>query len=56
MRLSFTCTNLMPVVSWILLWGTSRESHRALRVGRAAEARSGAPGIAWDEIKRDLLK
>jgi putative addiction module component (TIGR02574 family) len=23
---------------------------------RAAEARSGAPGIAWDEIKRDLLK
>lgn len=22
---------------------------------RAAEARSGAPGIAWDEIKRDLL-
>ena len=23
---------------------------------RAAEARTGAPGIAWDEIKRDLLK
>jgi len=23
---------------------------------RAEEARSGAPGIAWDEIKRDLLK
>jgi putative addiction module component (TIGR02574 family) len=23
---------------------------------RAAEARSGAPGISWDEIKRDLLK
>jgi putative addiction module component (TIGR02574 family) len=23
---------------------------------RADEARSGAPGIAWDEIKRDLLK
>jgi len=23
---------------------------------RAAEARSGSPGIAWDEIKRDLLK
>jgi putative addiction module component (TIGR02574 family) len=23
---------------------------------RAAEARSGAPGIAWDEIKRELLK
>jgi hypothetical protein len=23
---------------------------------RAAEARSGAPGIAWDDIKRDLLK
>ena len=23
---------------------------------RAAEARSGVPGIAWDEIKRDLLK
>jgi putative addiction module component (TIGR02574 family) len=23
---------------------------------RAAEGRSGAPGIAWDEIKRDLLK
>jgi len=21
MRLSFTCTNLMPVVSWILQWG-----------------------------------
>lgn len=23
---------------------------------RAAEARAGTPGIAWDEIKRDLLK
>lgn len=23
---------------------------------RAAEARSGAPGIPWDEVKRDLLK
>lgn len=23
---------------------------------RAAEAHSGAPGISWDEIKRDLLK
>jgi hypothetical protein len=23
---------------------------------RAAEARSGAPGIAWEELKRDLLK
>jgi len=23
---------------------------------RAAEGRSGAPGIGWDEIKRDLLK
>jgi putative addiction module component (TIGR02574 family) len=23
---------------------------------RAAEARSGAPGMSWDEIKRDLLK
>jgi putative addiction module component (TIGR02574 family) len=23
---------------------------------RAAEARAGAPGITWDEIKRDLLK
>lgn len=23
---------------------------------RAAEARSGAPGISWDEIRRDLLK
>lgn len=23
---------------------------------RAEEARSGAPGIAWDEIKRDLVK
>jgi len=23
---------------------------------RAAEARSDAPGIGWDEIKRDLLK
>ena len=23
---------------------------------RAAEARNGAPGVAWDEIKRDLLK
>jgi putative addiction module component (TIGR02574 family) len=23
---------------------------------RAAEARSGATGISWDEIKRDLLK
>jgi putative addiction module component (TIGR02574 family) len=23
---------------------------------RAAEARGGAPGIAWDDIKRDLLK
>jgi len=23
---------------------------------RAAEARSGAPGIAWDVIQRDLLK
>ena len=22
---------------------------------RAAEARSGAPGIAWDELRRDLL-
>jgi putative addiction module component (TIGR02574 family) len=23
---------------------------------RAAEARSGAPGISWDELRRDLLK
>ena len=23
---------------------------------RAAEARSGAPGIPWDQVKRDLLK
>ena len=23
---------------------------------RATEARSGTPGIAWDELKRDLLK
>lgn len=23
---------------------------------RAAEARSGAPGISWDQVKRDLLK
>ena len=23
---------------------------------RAAEARNGVPGVAWDEIKRDLLK
>ena len=23
---------------------------------RAAEARSGAPGIAWDELKRNLSK
>jgi hypothetical protein len=23
---------------------------------RADEARSGAPGVAWGEIKRDLLK
>lgn len=23
---------------------------------RAAEARSGAPGITWDELKRDLLE
>jgi predicted DNA-binding transcriptional regulator YafY len=21
MRLSFTCTNLVPVVSWVLQWG-----------------------------------
>jgi putative addiction module component (TIGR02574 family) len=23
---------------------------------RAQEARSGAPGVSWDELKRDLLK
>lgn len=23
---------------------------------RAAEARSGVPGIPWDQVKRDLLK
>ena len=23
---------------------------------RAAEARSGAPGVSWDEVKRELVK
>jgi hypothetical protein len=23
---------------------------------RAADARAGAPGVSWDELKRDLLK
>ena len=81
MRLTFTCTNLLPVVSWILQWGPHAqvieptelmamvidelERARALYAPpiaihdnielerRAAEARSGAPGIVWDEIKRD---
>jgi putative addiction module component (TIGR02574 family) len=35
--------------------GISIEDHEEIE-RRAAEARSGAPGIAWDELKRDLLK
>jgi putative addiction module component (TIGR02574 family) len=35
--------------------GISIDDHDELE-RRAAEARSGAPGIAWDDIKRDLLQ
>jgi len=35
--------------------GISIDEHEELE-RRAAEARTGAPGIAWDELKRDLLK
>ena len=73
MRLSFTCTNLMPVVSWILQWGPhakvidppelkgmvidelerARDQYEIEE--RAEEARSRAPGVGWEAIKRDLL-
>ena len=88
MRLSFTCTNLLPVVSWILQWGPhakviepaelaatiideleraraqySSPPQRGISIDdkdkietRAADTRSGAPGIAWHGIKRDILK
>ena len=35
--------------------GISIEDHEEIE-RRAAEARSGAAGVAWDDLKRDLLK
>jgi len=35
--------------------GISIEDHEELEA-RAAEARRGAPGVAWDDLKRTLLK
>lgn len=35
--------------------GVSIEDHEELE-RRAAEARSGAPGISWSQLKQDLLK
>lgn len=35
--------------------GLSIDDKEALEA-RAVEARSGAPGVSWEQLKRDLLK
>jgi hypothetical protein len=35
--------------------GISMEDHEELEA-RAAEARRGAPGVSWDDLKRSLSK